>query len=487
MILRPNIGEYSPEPRWHHSPRLAQWLRAAPAILAILACLGVVVVYFKRDPARLETLYIHLADQALASENYDQARVASERLLMLDSHERPAHVLRLGKSLAGLGRIQMAVNVVSQMADTATPENIPAHLFIAQAVLHQSVVDAYLNPHLRAAEQHLRQVLAVDSNSLEAQALLGEYYFQIGDRAQAKRQLAQLYPQRNQVALPLCAVALAEGNHAEASHWAEAAARHYQREAQSHPEDYELRVKWAQAENILGHSDQALAILDEGLKKSDQPAYRQLAANLLAARMLEFARQSPRDLVGRMELIRRGVQYDPRNELLIMQLVRLADQEKDEQGPAHRCLKDLESVGANCTVIEFCRGMFAWEKHDLGTAVKYLNDAYVRDPDNGIVANNLADFLATSNPPQPKRALELIDRVLLTFPDTPMFRETRGRILILLGRWTEAAQDLEFAARFYVNSASLHSALADVYTQLKAAELSAKHRRQAEEIRARQK
>ena len=482
MILRPNLGEYPLQPPlWQRSQRLAQWLKATPALLALLACLGVAVVYFRRDPVQLEAMYTRIADAALAAEDYAQARVASERLLMFDSRQREAHVLRLGKSLAGMGRVEMAVTVVSQMVPATSAQNAPAHLFIADAVLNHPVA----NPdHLRIAEQHLKQVLAVDPNSLEAQALLGQYYFQAGDRTQAKRQLELVYPKRNEVALPLSAVALAEGNTAEAVKWAEAAIECFQRQAQQQPEQWLARWKWAEAETVLGHPNRALAVLEAGIKQADQPAYHQLAARILAGQAYELAQKAPSDLADRLDLLRRGVKHDPHNDLLLMQLVRLAAVEDNEKGSATVCLKELERVGENRAGINFCRGMLAWEKRDLSTAIKYLDDAYTRDPDNGLLANNLAYLLATGTPPDCKRGLELIEKVLLSFPSTPMFRETHGRILALMGRWPEAAGDLEFAARYLGNSATIHDTLAEVYEQIRLPQLSAKHRHLAEEIRS---
>jgi Flp pilus assembly protein TadD len=105
--------------------------------------------------------------------------------------------------------------------------------------------------------------------------------------------------------------------------------------------------------------------------------------------------------------------------------------------------------------------------------------AFAADPKSGAVANGLAHVL--SQPPNPDlpRALATVNLALDREPTNPHFLDTRGHIYLLLGRWKDAAVDLE-AVLARVDAASVHAALATAYENLGQSELAAKHRRQAD-------
>ena len=71
--------------------------------------------------------------------------------------------------------------------------------------------------------------------------------------------------------------------------------------------------------------------------------------------------------------------------------------------------------------------------------------------------------------------------VLEKFPDTPGFRETRGQILVRMGRWQQAVTDLEFALPSQVSKRGTHKALAEAYRGLNLRDLAAEHERRASE------
>ena len=101
-------------------------------------------------------------------------------------------------------------------------------------------------------------------------------------------------------------------------------------------------------------------------------------------------------------------------------------------------------------------------------------------PQTPAIANNLAWVLATSEPPDTARALDLSNLAVERSPNDPSFRDTRGRILMKLGRWKDALSDLEAALPGNSDNADLHKALAEVYDRLELPAMAAEHRRLAE-------
>jgi Flp pilus assembly protein TadD len=102
-------------------------------------------------------------------------------------------------------------------------------------------------------------------------------------------------------------------------------------------------------------------------------------------------------------------------------------------------------------------------------------------PDMPAIANNLAWLLSQSAPPDLPRALQLADMAVEKSPREMNFRDTRGHILMKLGRWKEALADLEAALPTTPNPAEMHLSLAEVYRHLDAPAMAAEHQRLAKE------
>jgi predicted Zn-dependent protease len=83
--------------------------------------------------------------------------------------------------------------------------------------------------------------------------------------------------------------------------------------------------------------------------------------------------------------------------------------------------------------------------------------------------------------PDPPRALAIIQPLIEQFPEHPYFRDTRGQILLKMGRYKEATQDLEFALPKLDPRAKQHThrSLAEAYRKLGFADLAAEHEKLA--------
>ena len=124
-------------------------------------------------------------------------------------------------------------------------------------------------------------------------------------------------------------------------------------------------------------------------------------------------------------------------------------------------------------------GLDAWEHGRSSEALSYHEEAYRLAPQFTPYANNLAYLLATGPKPDLPRALGLINKAIAADPDKPQFRETRGQVLVRLGRWEEALLDLEAALPAFPNDAGVHQALAETYEHLGKLDKAAAHRRRA--------
>jgi tetratricopeptide (TPR) repeat protein len=480
---RQNLTDWLIEVRpWYYRHGLHCWLRALPALAAGLAGLGLAVTSLIFTPERIEARYAKTADQALAEQNYPQAQVASQRLMQLND-KNPAHILRLARSLAGAGQVEGAVALAATVAPMESVGNIPAQLLIAGILLNSPTATPAA---LRMAEQRLRMVLAVEPDCAEAQALVGLCCFRTGQWGKAREVLEKVYPQRHEAALLLSITASMLGRPADVQYWAEAASRHFQSECRDHPYLWLPRLKWAEAEVLLGHPTNALEILEAGLKQLDHRSLRQRAARLIAERVARSLQEAPTDTSACLEWTWRGLGHDEQNEFLLRQLIRLLQAADPDASLAWNHLRELGRKTENLVLIHFCRGMDAWEKGDLAAAHTHLLEAYELDPENLVIANNLAWLWACLDPPDYEHGLQLINRVLERNPNAPVPRDTKGQLLMKLGRWQEAAAELEQVLPQFQNHALFQANLAAVYQKLGKTELSKKHAQLARQIAARQ-
>jgi tetratricopeptide (TPR) repeat protein len=121
-------------------------------------------------------------------------------------------------------------------------------------------------------------------------------------------------------------------------------------------------------------------------------------------------------------------------------------------------------------------------KQDAG--VRHLERAVTLAPDHVVALNNLAYGLAErGGEVDLERALELVDRAVAVANDRGVVPancwETRGQIFAKLGRWQEAAVDLERALTQMAGSAPVHETLGKVYRELGQDDLAEEHLRQA--------
>jgi len=115
-----------------------------------------------------------------------------------------------------------------------------------------------------------------------------------------------------------------------------------------------------------------------------------------------------------------------------------------------------------------------------GEAFLRFQNAWALLPGNPVIANNYAYLLAfRQSDAAPMQALAVIDGVLETHPDIADFLDTKGRILLHLGRFGEAAEVLDRALDIGADRGT-HASLAEAYAGLGETELAETHRRLAE-------
>ena len=252
------------------------------------------------------------------------------------------------------------------------------------------------------------------------------------------------------------------------------AAVYYQERALDDPGDVAAYRALAFAHVNGGSPASAVRALRAGMAGSATPD------PVLAAMLAELlARDAARLGAGRsgeaVEKLQEALKLAPRSKMALMKLAGLA---AGGDAAADAALDDLLAGGSATGVVHLAAGLRAGGKGDDDGALFHFGRAFDLDPSLAEAANNFAYMLARGSKPQPERALEIMNDLVARFPDVPTFRDTRGGILVILGRPEEAVVDLERAlSGGMAGNRGLHLALAKAYEDLGRGNLAAAHRR----------
>ena len=441
---------------WRDKNRIQLKLRSIPALLACVCAATLAAICIFHDPRTVQAHYLQAADRALDLEHFSKSLFLTQRLLRMDGGDRDANILRLARSLAGLDKPELALLAIAPLVPYNRPGVVQARLFVAETVLDRMADNTNT---LVLAEKQLRKVLASTPDSIEARFLLARRYYLGEDFASAKAQFESVCKAKPESALWLSLIATTLNRPAEAIRWAEQAAQYFKAATEQAPSDWKARVKWAEASLLLGRPEEAIRIVETGVHEQGHRVYHRFAAQIYADQALRLARATPERTFARLATVRNGLQHEPENPVLVRQLIRLASEGGEESAAASRAVNDMVRRRPRDPALAFYRGMDAWEHGDFVTARACLSDAHAWDPNNAVVANNLAYLMAVSAPPDLPYALKLIDSALLDYPSSAVFRETRSQILAKMERFREAIEDLEFASIQLTNSPAIRKSL----------------------------
>jgi Tfp pilus assembly protein PilF len=242
------------------------------------------------------------------------------------------------------------------------------------------------------------------------------------------------------------------------------------------------RLKWAQALLLQRQFTNSLVVLDLGIREADRLAFHQAEAHVLAEWLQTLSKGGPPPLSVRLSLIERGLAHDPRNESLLAALIKLTRLEGKQAESARVTLNGLLARGEVAPTAHLCLALDAWERNRPEEAREHLEIVFKLYPQTPLVANNLAWLLAFGESPELERSLQILNNLIAKYPDSPIFRETRGEVLTKTGRWHEAVLDLEYALPSHKDNAHTHASLAEAYGGLGMKELAAQHATLAESL-----
>lgn len=450
-------------------------LLGAPAGLCMLAAIVAFVSVALVSGREVAAQYRLKAWKAQTSNDHATARLCYERLVRENPADKQS-LFALAQVLADMGDAPSSLELLDRLAPLDETGFAPAHLALGRQLL------AATRPSpqsVHAAEQHLLRAISAQPDLVEAQGLLGRLYALAGRWELAQPHLAAALKNSDELALLMAQVTAARGQADEARSYARRAVAFWAARASLQPTDVAARLAWAQSLLALDDFAGALAVLDRAIVAiNDDPRLR-LAAATVCAGWIERLEKSPSpDPASALDLLARGLKYDPAQPALLNHLVALTHLSGARSESARKLLNDLLAQGHESAMIHLVLGSDAIARGQLEPAQIHFERAWALDPHLPQVANNLAWLLAFGERPDMARAQSLIKVALQSDPANPHFRDTEGQIHARLGQWKEAISDLEAALPALSDPRRAHAALAESYEHLGMADLAAAHRRQ---------
>ena len=412
-------------------------------------------------------------------------RVAFQRLLSFRDTDRNATLFGLALVAKELGQTQEASALMDKVAPLDTPVYAPAHLQVVKSLISGTNASPQTNQIILA---HLQHVMKLDPTSPDANEILGRYYFQKREWQLATKHLKPLVNEKPELYFVLVVAATELKDEQAALDWKKRALDYFQGAMKtSKGSDVKTRMLYTQALLLLDQYPKAVEVLVEGLKLYGNEAYRYALADLYAQWAKNLATKEPQQIGNRIDLIKQGLEIAPKNPKLLELLLAICRLEGAEAQTAHTLVTKMLAEGGSSGILHFIVGNDAWEHGDAELAKKHYAMAFEMAPEMPAVANNMALILTMGDHPDLPRALSLIQSVVEKLPEEPNIRDTRGGILLKLGRYKEAVTDLEFALPRLQSKAPTHAALAKAYEALGMQELAEAHKRLARELSTPQK
>lgn len=446
-----------------------------PALVAgaALIVFGVRAVFAPEEA--LAQVYKAEAARSLVAGRYAKAEVCLERLIQTEG-PTPQYRYELAKALDGRGEHDRAASIRRTLAPLNRMGYPPAHLDQARALLARKDRTPSV---LREIEAHLRRAASHDADGDQATMLLAQFCAATGRAGAADDLLLAASHRHPEFFLLMAASARSRKDEAQARRHTAKAWEIFHARVLSRSKATDDYLFAAQAALLVNESAQAEAVLEEGLKQTSSPRCHRALAHVLATRAAALDGTVADGPGGKLALIERGLSYNPDDPLLLNQLAALMRTKGIESARARKALTGLLAHGKSAPWAHLLLGVDAEDQGHAREARMHFEQAYRSAPQLPEVANNLAWVLAHNDPPELDRALALVETALRARPQNPHFRDTRGQILVKLGRWTDAIPDLEGALASRPNQSELHTALARSYDELGSTALAAEHRRLA--------
>jgi tetratricopeptide (TPR) repeat protein len=463
---------------WWTSRRWRHFLWGLPSIVVILACAYWGMQATATTDTQLAQRYLQAGRFANKQGDWTRSMLFLERAIELGLRDREA-MFELAVAADKLKDESRKIAVLQRLAPETHAVYAPAHLWKATQILSAPRVTKEVGAE---AEKHLKYVIQLDAENVNAHSILGDLYFQAGLWRSAIEHLRFSGQKSFKYRLMLAKASAAAGNVPAARTYAEAVYSAAREEVTAAPGDVTVRLELGEAALLLERYAEAVKILEEGISLSDKPEFRQAIALVLVHWSDALLEQSVNNRPAAFQLLANALEQNANELVLFEKVLKLLRDQDETATTAEAFLKSNIVQGKAVGISHLILGTSYFEKGNVDLAGTHLEQAFRLLPTGLIVANNFAWYLVKSETPDADQALRIIDAVIKEDGVRPEFRETRGHVLVAKQDWKSAIAEFEYALPRLPPSADTHRGLSEAYAGLGLQDLADEHARLANEI-----
>jgi predicted Zn-dependent protease len=462
---------------------------ALPAVI-VGGGLALVAVNLSRRPVNWRTnIYRNHLRTAIAADDVDTARLAFTTLASLSPRQMDLQFQRLLFE-ASQGQLELAREQARRLV--VSSQHGPAALWLAKDFLTDSNRERFSEDKLAQVRGLLELAVSKSEGTArdEARQMLVRFMDATGAAGDAHRLSDELASADQRYALQAALRSYQAGDIERSRRLSAEAEDYFRQMLADQPFNFDARVNLVRALQLSGSFDEreGIGIFQDGHRLTGDDRFLVGQAELAVLRYNRLSKESSEDeeqtLIERFQLLDLALSAAPDNPLVLgaVSELLLSQQSVSSQELESVRFKLLGQVGEE--LASFVAATKAMQEGNDAEALRLFNQIAARNPGLPSVLNNMAVVIANSPGGDLEQALVLSEQAISRLPNHPYLRDTRGQILIKLGRYDEALNDLEAALAAPELHAETLPAMAEAYRGLGNTDLAEVYQQRAHAAKA---
>ncbi len=457
---------------------------ATPAILALAIVVIVVALTFTSDPQWRRGLVMEEIRAAKRVGSNGDVTLLTRRLLMDTPNDLG---LRFDSAVAEV-EADKQVQAKEMISKLALQNHYGrAALWLLEKEFSPIQWDKW-DDKKRIDFGNLLEIAAADQpDNKTVASIYADYLLLTGAQEKALSEISKLVSVQPARALQGAMILRQSGRESQAATMAKDGLAMLAKQGAEEPENVNLALIRAQFSLFLKQYENAINILNQTAKLSDDQRLRSGTAESLVlwSRDQSAIANSTERFARQLTLLSKAVEIAPNHPLVINDLMTVALQCAEEKDNKIAELRDLLVQGVAPELTHFIRGTAAMMRDDIDEATLHLELAAKGLPAVPAVLNNLAVAVGTRDGSADlERAIKLVDAALKQVPNQPYFHETKAQILLKQNLYRDAVLSFERALPAEALREQVHRGLSQSYTALNQTDLAEQHQRLADSIHA---
>ncbi|QDT03483.1 Tetratricopeptide repeat protein [Rubripirellula lacrimiformis] len=459
-------------------------VRDVPKSMIAILVIGTLVVSsiaaWSEKSGWRERLLDRQLQTAIERDDYGTAELVLDRKIRLTPDDTQL-LYRLGLTKDALDERETATEMMRTLVSTKRHD--PAARWLLQNEFVGKDWSTLSVPEKDEFGELLKLLYSEAPNDLAIKTMYADYLIANGDFNKAiplLDDLSRIQPMRG---LQAAALARSQGNDALADRLATRTLDSVNQLIEEDPTNSILALAVAQNQLFLMRHAEAIRTLEAAIRRAKTDEDKRTLAMALGDGIVAWIKHmeststnSKQERLLALQMLQvalRNAPNNPRVLTVVADLVLATLNDDDEQLVA---VRNALVSGSSPGIAHFIRGTAALMKGDVDRAQTSLELAAKELPNSGAILNNLAVAISTKDEGNLERALQISEQAIRQTPNaTPHFYETRGQILLRLGRPKDAIPDLERAVSVPSLAKNAHLSLAKCYEAIGDDEIAKLH------------